>query len=319
VLKFLFITDPTVANTAFLAGEIDYNECIPADGISQLNERGEYQVHDQLAVFCIFFNTQIAPFNDARVRKAFGLSIDRTYIAEKASSAASPAYGYLPPGISEEGKEEEKDKDKLSFRDFGKKYWSIDPNDYQKNCEEARRLLAEAGFPGGTNFPQVEYLVSTTAEKPVVEALRMQWERELGIKVSIETREFKTVLSDVKEGKFSMTQLTLVAGIDDPNAFLYSSQNNRNFSKYSNIYFDDHIDATNSSFDDDIRFQMAHECEDIFMEDMPILPVSYPRVKSAVRESLSGVYINSFGYPFLKFVSLIGKKKLLSLFSWRIS
>jgi oligopeptide transport system substrate-binding protein len=248
----------------------------------------------------VLFNNQMAPFNDAKVRKAFGLSIDRSYIAEKISVAAKPACAYIPPGIMDAG-----GYDNLDFRGCGKKYWSIDSNDYQKNCEEARKLLAEAGFPGGANFPQVEYLVYTTAEKSVVEALQMQWERELGVKVSITKREPKIVRSDIKEGKFAIAQLQLCAYLNDPAVFmLYRSKSDQNFAKYNNVYFDDNIDAIDLSIDNDIRVTMAHECEDMLMKDVAVSPVLYSRGISAMKEAFLGVYINNFGSPFFERVNL---------------
>ena len=85
-----------------------------------------------------------------------------------------PATGFVPDGVF--------DVDGVNgddFRTVGGDYYSVKDSDYEKNCEEARKLLAEAGFPDGEGFPVVEYLYNTDDKhKAIAEALQDMWQNE---------------------------------------------------------------------------------------------------------------------------------------------
>ena len=122
---------------AFAAGDLDYAPVAGIDATWLAYDKTlgpQLRLVDSLSVQYYGFDTRQKPFDDARVRQAFGEAVDWRRMAALSGSGgtAQVANSMVPPGIP--GR---------SDADFVPKY---DPAD-------ARRLLAEAGYPGGSRLP----------------------------------------------------------------------------------------------------------------------------------------------------------------------
>src|SRR6185436_14713569 len=121
----------------YLSGGVDWIRQVPARRIDEAQAHPDYYVSPYLGSYFFRINITKKPFDDPRVRKAFNLAIDKKEICEKGLKAGQmPATGLVPPSMR--GYEELK----------GLEY---DP-------KRAKELLAEAGFPDGKDFPEVELL-----------------------------------------------------------------------------------------------------------------------------------------------------------------
>ena len=99
------------------------------------------KIVDYIGTYYVCFQTQKAPFDDPRVRKAFSLAIDRTYIVNQVTQSGQvEAGGFVPSGVYDAAGAGSDD-----FRTVGGSYYSFSDEDYEANCEEARQLLADAG------------------------------------------------------------------------------------------------------------------------------------------------------------------------------
>ena len=117
---------------------------------------------DYLGSYYACFNNTKEPFNDPLVRKAFSLAIDRNYIVEQVTQAGEiAADAWVPVSVVDaEGTSGD------DFRTVGGSYWSVSKDDYEANCEEARKLLAEAGYENGVGFPRDHLPVQHRRQAP---------------------------------------------------------------------------------------------------------------------------------------------------------
>ena len=183
-LTFKLMDDNNAMLTGFNSGELDFIEDMPVDEIPSLLSSGDLRIVPYIGTYYVCYNVEKAPFNDPKVRQAFTLAIDAQYIVENVTQTGQvPASGFVPSGVAG------KDGD---FRAEGGDYWTpaTDDEQYAKNVEQAKQLLAEAGYPDGKGFPTVTYLYNTSDNhKKIGEALQQQWQTALGVEVKLENQE----------------------------------------------------------------------------------------------------------------------------------
>ena len=145
--------NPNTIVASIQDGTLLFGSNPPLQDIPKLTEEGYIDYVPLLGIYFLSINTTNEVLRDKNVRKALSLAIDRNYIVEKVTKGNEiPAAALVPYSVFDiEG----------SFREKGGNYFSVDENDYQKNIEEAKRLLAEAGYSNGSNFPVLEYSVES--------------------------------------------------------------------------------------------------------------------------------------------------------------
>ena len=244
------------------------------------------------------FQTQKAPFDDPRVRKAFSLAIDRTYIVNQVTQSGQvEAGGFVPAGVYDaEGATGD------DFRTVGGDYYKPTDADYEANCEEARALLAEAGYENGEGFPVVEYLYNTSdAHKAVAEALQYMWEEELGVKVTLNNQEWAAFLQTRKDGDYSIARNGWIADYNDPISFLdmWMTGGGNNDAQYSNEEYDSLIKEAKTTTDVKERMELLHKAEDkIIGEDNALAPLYFYTQKYMLADGIEGMYYCPLGYFF---------------------
>ena len=300
-ITFRLMDDNNAILNSFRNGELQFIMSLPVDEIAAYLASGQLQVKDYLGTYYVCFQTEKPPFDDARVRKAFSLVIDRNYIVNQITQTGQiPADAYVPYGMRDADPEGE------DFRTVGGGYYSVAEEDYQKNCEEARRLLAEAGYEGGAGFPVVEYLYNnSTNHKAIAEALQQMWQKELGVTVTLNNQEWGAFLQTRKEGNYSIARNSWTADYNDPMCFLdmWVTGGGNNDAQYSNAAYDAAIAAAKSTSDPAERMKQMHEAERILMEEDAVLaPVYFYTQMYLLDESLEGLYYTPLGYYFFSSV-----------------
>jgi len=110
------------------------------------------------------------------------------------------------------------------------------------NVEAARKLLAEAGFPGGAGFPKTPILYNTSdGHKKIAEWVQESWKKNLGIEVSLVNQEWKTFLDTRSSSHdFDIARAGWVGDYLDPNTFLdmFMIGSGLNDGLYSNTEYD---------------------------------------------------------------------------------
>ncbi|MBK5253219.1 MAG: peptide ABC transporter substrate-binding protein [Peptostreptococcaceae bacterium] len=292
-IKFNLMDDQNAIYAGYKNGDLDYVEDVPADEVPGLLEAGTLQFFPTLGAYYVIFQMENAPFDDVRVREAFSLVIDRNFIVDKVTGAGEKALdGFVPAGISDVDVEGD------DFRTVQGPFYSIDPDDYEANCDKARELLAEAGYENGEGFPVVEYLYNTLdSHKAIGEALQNMWQEELGVTVTLANQEWGVFLEERKAGNFSIARGGWIGDYNDPMTFLdmFTTGNGNNDAQYANTEYDNRIDAINAELDPEARMDFLHEAEEqLIGEDVVVAPIYGYTHKYLVSEEITGIYANLF-------------------------
>ncbi|MEO1495826.1 MAG: peptide ABC transporter substrate-binding protein [Planctomycetota bacterium] len=235
--------------------------------------REDFYPAPQFGTYFYSMNVTRPPLDDVRVRRALRLAIDRTEIIATAGSVEQPARSFTPPGIPGYDPPECRDTD----------------------TEEARRLLAEAGFPGGEGFPRIEILYNFEEQhQTVAELVRKQWRRVLGIDVSTRNEEWQTYLSSTRQLKFDVARRAWIGDYLDPNTFLdlFLSYGENNQTGWGDPEYDEIIEAAKYESDPTARLAMLRRAEEILMDKGPLIPLFYYATRYLVRPHVKGFYYN---------------------------
>ena len=297
-LTFKLMEDQNAMLNGFNTGELDFIESMPTDEVAGLLASGDLKIVDYIGTYYVCYQTQKAPFDDWRVRKAFTLAVDRNRIVTEITQTGQvEAGGYVPAGVYDAAGATGDD-----FRTVGGDYYDPYKEAYEANCEEARALLAEAGYPNGEGFPVVEYLYNTGDDhKSVAEALQNMWQTQLGVTVTLNNQEWATFLQTRKDGDYSIARNGWIADYNDPMSFLdmWLTGGGNNDAQYSNAEYDAKIQAAKASTDPAERMQLMHEAENILIEeDWVVNPLYFYTQKYMLADGIQGMYYTPLGYFF---------------------
>lgn len=297
IINFEFIDNDNTAMSAILNGEISFYYNAPINDRAKLIEDGVARVVPNVSLYFYEVNHTRTPFNDARVRKAISLVIDREYIVNNIMKAGERAAAAIVPYNI---------KDVYGTNDFRYQkdgYFSVNSEDYQKNVEEARDLLAEAGYPNGENFPVFEFLTNPGFHVTIAESIQSMLKEALNIDMVISQEEWAVLLQTRRDGNFDMARQGWIGGYNSPQAFLSLVKTGYvlNEGRYSNAEFDKALYDAAFSQNDLERSEYLHKAESIAMNNMAIIPIFYYSGTVMQNKNLNGVIYDIFGiYNFSK-------------------
>lgn len=296
-IKFLLMSDDNAILAAFENGDILLADSMPNDEIDAWKDREEFIIQPQLGTYYISFNTQREPLNDPRVRKALTLAIDREFICTQIGKAGQqPAGAFVPTGLSDADPTKE-------FREVGGDYYDPSAEAYEANLEEAKKLLAEAGYPNGEGFPTLEYLYNEgTGHQQIAEAIQSMW-KEIGVNIELASQEWNTFLNTRKNGEYDIARNGWLGDYNDPISFLdmWTTDSGNNDAQWSNKDYDELIAKIKSSSDREERMKLMHEAEDILFEEYVLAPVYYYVDIYLKSSKLEGFYASPLGYKYFMY------------------
>lgn len=292
-IKFNLIEDANASYSAYQSGEVLMIKDVPTEEIPSLQGQADFHIDPILGTYYISMNTSVAPFDNAKIRQALSLAIDRDYVANTLMQGTySPAYSFMGPGWNIGGTEF-KEKDYISA-------------DYEANLAQAKKLLEEAGYPNGQGLPQLTYSTNDSGyHKVVAEYLQQAW-AELGIDLKVDIVEWSSFTPMRRNGDYQIARNGWVGDYSDPSnmiELLYSSNGN-NDGKYNNPAFDAAIDASRATVDPDVRRTALHQAEDILMEDAACIPVAYYNDFYLMSEKITGAWHSPYGYWFFMYADI---------------
>lgn len=255
----LAVTKATTALNLYLTGQADVlldKSLIPPLLSGEIQNHPDLHRFTFLATYFYRFNTTRKPFDDPRVRRALTAAIDREGIVRRITRGGEPpATAFTPPGIP----------------------GYTPPEGTGHDPELARRLLAEAGFPGGKGFPRATILYNKTElNEQIAVEIQGMWRRELGIEVELQNQEWATYLKTLDNLQYDIARSSWVGDYNDPNTFLdcFVTGRGNNRTGWSNARYDALMAQANRTADPARRMALLREAETILVaEENPIAPI----------------------------------------------
>ena len=274
------LEDRSAALRRFQAGEIDSYPDAPADQIPFIREHfnSEFHIAPSLGVFYLAFNTRKPPFDDARVRNALSMTIDRDFLADKIwGGAMLPAVSLVPPGIDNYGKPVEPEFAALA---------PIDADD------QAKDLLRQAGYGAGGKPLNVEIRFNTSENnKATAVAIADMW-KPLGVTTSLVNTDLKTHYALLRSGgDYDVARGGWIGDYSDPQNFLFLLKSDNvglNYSHYANPAYDALLAKAADERDLGARAKILAEAEAIALKDQPLAPLLFYSSKNLVSSRVIG-------------------------------
>ena len=302
-ITFRLMNDQNAMLAGYRSGDLQFIQDMPVDETAGLLASGELNIVDYIGTYYVVYQTQKAPFDDWRVRKAFTLAIDSPYIVEQITQSGEvPAAGFVPAGIYDA------DSSGADFRTTGGNYWEIPTTEeiYARNVAEAKQLLADAGYPNGEGFPVVTYLYNTSdAHKAIGEALQQMWQNALGVTVQLQNQEWNAFLENRKNGEYQIARNGWIADYNDPISFLdmWMTGGGNNDAQYAVPEYDALIAEAKASADPNVRMTAMHKAEDIIMgRDWALGPI-YFYTQKYLMQDIDGAFYTPLGYFVFSYTS----------------
>ena len=299
-LKFVLMEDSNAAYSAYQTGEVLMIKDVPTEEIPSLEGTDDFYVDPIIGTYYISLNIQKAPFDDVNVRKALSLAIDREYVASTLMQGTYTAAGnFMGPGwMDTDGTEF------MSNANGGKPY--IDTTNFEANLEEAKQLLADAGYPDGEGFPTISYTTNDAGyHKVVAEYLQQAW-AELGIDLQVNIVEWSSFTPMRRSGDFEVARNGWVGDYSDPSNMLelFCTTNGNNDGKFSNADFDAAIDTSRSTLDAAERSTALHTAEDILMDQAGCIPLAYYNDFWLQSSKITGAWHSAYGYWYFMYADI---------------
>ncbi len=264
------------------------------------------------------------PQQNAEVRHALGLLIDRNYIVEQVTAAGQlPAYGFIPAGMD--------DGTGAEFRKEADPWWSVAASDYEANCAEAVEILKkyydyDEATGQFTNFPMFEYSANpTSGNLAICAAIQDMWD-DYGIQVSVDQRTWSVIQTALTNGDFTLSRLGWIADYNDPVNFLEiiltaSGNNHPHLGKgdagdpsMASIYgpngnqpwtdYDALIRKIKTTADPEERADYMYEAEEWVKDTWVYLPLYYYTNPYLCKTTLVDYIYSPLGWVNFKFASL---------------
>lgn len=296
-VEMLMAGDPSASLTMFQNGELDMTMpgLVPLADTPALLQKGEARVAPYLATYYLSFNTTRKPLRDPRVRRALSLAVDRAAITEHVLKGGQiPALAFVPPGL----------ENRTTGKDFREEGGDLLAD---ADVETARRLLEEAGYPGGAGFPKLTLLYNTEGfHKSVMEAIQQMWKEALGIQVELRGLEWQALGEARAKRDFDIARNGWSGDYADPMTFLdlLTSGSQLNDQGWRNAAYDGLIAQAKAAKSPTERLSLLHDAERVLMEEMPVAPVYFYVQIWQQKGYVKGAYLDIQGSVFLRSASV---------------
>lgn len=281
--------DPQSAFVQYENGKVDFLVAVGPDTAVSLKEKGREDLRITPAFATTYLTLNCAPtvpselgqtpnpLADVRVRAALAMTIDKARLIKTVTRLDEvPASSFVPT---------------MFFKGF-----ECEPSP-AFDLEAAKKLLADAGFPGGANFPRlsISYPSDNLARKAFAELIAYDWKTNLGVTIELKPSDAKSFDASVTQKTFSIATGAWMGDYADPSTFLdrFASTSLGNNSNWNRGDYDALILAAQSEPDEAKREAMLEAAATILNQDLPIIPLYHYNNLSLFRDEVKGITPNA--------------------------
>ncbi len=273
---------------SFRAGQLHVTYGLPPAKIApwQKEAPAKIRVDPFLETFFLRFNVTQPPLSNGKLRHALALALDRAALARAVlRGSVVPAHALTPPGTA----------------------GYMPPAGVPDGFAAARKLLAEAGFPGGVGLPTFELQIKNDDNhRAIAEAIQQMWQRELGVNITLVPLEQKTWLQNQQTQAFQISSARWVGDYVDPNTFLdlWLTNGGNNWTGWGNTAYDQLVTEAARTLDTAKRQSLQRDAETLLLNEGPIIPIYHGARVFLIDPSVKGWAANILGLHRYQLISL---------------
>jgi len=254
---------------------------IPLDALNFLKEQGKLNTQSSLLTSFIRTNTQKAPFNSIHVRKAFAIAMDRQNLIEHVLHGnASYASGLVPAFLGLRNQEYFQDKDETQAKALIEK--ALELKEISK--EDLSHITLS--------------FLSNEKNYRICQALQEQWKKAFNIDIQLEAIEGKIYFNKVSQKNFQLALGSWVADFRDPINFLEVFKTRdigTNNTSWENQEYFTKLEQSYTTTSTEERTAILKECEQILIQEMPIIPIWHGTMHYVKNDTVKNVVISDCG------------------------
>lgn len=284
-IRYLPIGNAYTESRMFLDEQLHMTYTLPPEMIPYAKENIPHMLRQEAYVGSRFMRCNIKrkPLGDVLVRRALAAAINQQALIDNVLQGGQlPATGITPP--------------------FGN---YTPPAVVRFDPEKAKALLAEAGYPNGQGFPELEFLTTDNeASRRNAEAYQGMWKEHLNINIRIAQLEWTTYHERQYKGEYDIVGGGWIGDYLDPTTFLemWMEGNGNNNTNWSSKEYEAKLYEAENTADAALRLKILAEAETILLNDLPVLPVYWYTTNYLIRPEVEGwspLLLNNHPYKFI--------------------
>lgn len=284
LVQMFMIPEQATAYALYENDQLDYvdNHSIPTPEVQHNLNNPEFLNIPLVKTYYVGFNVKKKPFDDKRIRRAISLSIDRTVFPKILRRQERPSATFIPEGFCGYTAKEPPHLDPI----------------------EAKKLLAEAGYPDGKGFPRVEIFYSTRDDnKMVMEAVQDQLKQNLGLHVELSNQEFKVFMNSLYRDPPAVFFGNWGADFGDPETFgnVFASYNGNNHTRWTSKEYDRLIEKAEEEQDMKKRLEFYQQADHLLCSDEAAVATVFNATENILcKPWVHGVVMDKIDLLFIK-------------------
>lgn len=288
-VEMVMVNDTNTSTVMYENNELDFIETttsIASFDVRRLSKSPDAHTNQIHRINYFGFNIDKPPFNDVRVRKAFAMALDRRYFPKLLQSGQTPIASWISKGL-------------VGYNpDMGLPY---DP-------KEARRLLAEAGYPNGKGFPKVSLAYRTLYDiQKECEIVQYLWKKNLGVDVKLQNMEWKVYISQLRQDPPNIFLMGWFVDYPDADSYMSMmlSDSGNNYTRWKSKRYDELVAKAVVTLDPKERQKLYDKAQTILlMKDVAMIPSFQVEKTWLVKPWVKGMQINALNLITLDQISV---------------